>query len=427
MIVYEQTNGSLTFDGDTMTIKDFKMTNPELTRYLLSFPMDDQTSKLSDLVEVGLFCTQRTAVRQDKDFVENQLRDVVGSVEKVMANIPELVKQKVLSGLGTGEGQALHPVNTKVDEISAVLKHRMDDVRKLLSDDIDPQKETSKVAQVFNKLEKALDPNYFHSVPKTIEQAVSDITGENGNIAKNVKSVVLDSIKPLQEQVDQLSKQLLSQAAVSEALQNTTEKGIEYEEQTVTRIQSWFGDSGVEVHHVGSDNKPGDIVLKVSDKSMYGTGVEVVIETKDRQDPMGRKRISDVMEKSMSERSASYGIYLSKCVEGLGKEIGDWAEGDCSLGSWIATTDEQLLIAIRWLLLNHRVADQKSQTPDFDVQTIVPSVESIKTSLKRVSKISKNGTLINQAADDIKKEGQTLRDEIRGALTKVEENLRITN
>jgi len=127
----------------------------------------------------------------------------------------------------------------------------------------------------------------------------------------------------------------------------------------------------------------------------------------------------------MAERSTSYGIYLSKDKEGLGKEIGDWAEGGCALGSWIATTDDHLISSIRFLILNHRISVMKSENPEVDVQAILPQLGRIRTSLKRITNINTKATTIRHGADDIQQEGELLRDEVRGAITAMEECLRV--
>ena len=127
----------------------------------------------------------------------------------------------------------------------------------------------------------------------------------------------------------------------------------------------------------------------------------------------------------MAERSASYGIYLSKDIAGLGKEIGDWAEGECGLGSWIATTDEHLISSIRFLILNHRISQFKAENPEVDVQALIPQLGRIRTSLKRITNINTKATSIRHGADDIQQEGELLRDEVRGSLTAIEECLRI--
>ena len=418
---------SISFNGDRIEINGLEIQDRELSDYLRSYPVEDQSTRLIHLIDIGLACAQRASLLQDKDFVRNELNSVLESVEKVISAIPEDLKTRVIAELGTGEGQALHPVDRKVDEVSEVLKTRIDDIRKLLVEDIDPTKETSKVAQAFKKLERALDPEYVNSVPKVIETAIQNVTGEDGVLSKNVKAVVIEAVKPLQDEMDRLSKEILGQGAAEEALKQTIEKGQIYEEETVERLQVWAAGTGIEVHHIGSDNRPGDILLKISDDSVAGMDMSLVVETRDRQQARGRKAINDSMERSMAERSASYGIYLSKDKDGLGKEIGDWAEGGCALGSWIATTDEHLISSIRFLMLSHRISVMKSENPEVDVQTLVPQLGRIRTSLKRIANINTKATAIRHGADDVQQEAELLRDEVKGAITAIEECLRVTD
>ena len=425
MLMQEQIVGSMSFQGDIVRINGLDIPDRELSEYLQSVPADDQLIKFVHLLEIGLACVQRTSLLHDRDFVKNQLNAVLKSVEKGLSEIPDNVRVKVLAGLGTGEGQALQPVDRKIDEVSKILKDRMDDIRKLLTEDIDPQKETSKVAQVFKKLERALDPEYINSVPKVISTAIENVTGESGALSKNVKTVVLEAVKPLQDEVDRLSKEILGREAAAEALSQTIEKGQLYEESIVERLQAWSAGNGVEVHHVGTDNKSGDVLLNIPETSVAGAGLTVIIETRDRQNHVGRKSINDSMERCMSERSASCGIYLSKNKDGLGKEIGDWAEGECGFGPWIATTDEHLMTSVRFLILSHRLSVLKSEKPSVDVQALAPQLERIRTSLKRITSINKKATTIRQGADYIQQEGEYLRDEVRGAIMLMEDCLRV--
>ena len=213
--------------------------------------------------------------------------------------------------------------------------------------------------------------------------------------------------------------------AASEAIQQTIEKGQAYEESVVERLQAWSAGIGIEVHHVGIDNKPGDVTLVVSPQSLVGAHLKIVIETRDRQNQIGRKPINDAMEKSMCERAASYRIYLSRDRAGLRKEIGDWAEGECASGSWIATTGENLLTAVRVLIAKHHHNFVKSEKADVDTEAVAPQLERIRASLKRIANINKKVTTIRQGADDIQQESEELRDDIKDALIVMEDCLRI--
>ena len=227
--------------------------------------------------------------------------------------------------------------------------------------------------------------------------------------------------------MDRLSKEILGREAAAEALSQTIEKGQLYEESIVERLQGWSAGNGVEVHHVGTDNKSGDVLINIPETSVAGARLTVIIETRDRQNHAGRKSINDSMERSMSERSALCGIYLSKDKDGLGKEIGDWAEGECGFGPWIATTDENLINSVRFLILSHRISILKSEKPSVDVQALEPQLERIRTSLKRITAINKKATTIRQGADYIQQEGEYLRDEVRGAIMLMEDCVRVAS
>lgn len=84
---------------------------------------------------------------------------------------------------------------------------------------------------------------------------------EGGPLATTVKAVVLATLKPLEDEVKDFAKEVRGQEAAAEALQQTTEKGHSYEEQVVEELAAWARPLGVEVHHVGKDNMPGDVLI----------------------------------------------------------------------------------------------------------------------------------------------------------------------
>ena len=93
----------------------------------------------------------------------------------------------------------------------------------------------------------------------------------------------------------------------------------------------------------------------------------------------------------------------------------------------MATTDDNLMNAIRFLLQVHRLAVLKSEKPEIDIQAIEPQLERIRTSLRRITSINKRVTSIRQDADYINQEGGALRDEVREAILQVEDSLRIVS
>ena len=230
-------------------------------------------------------------------------------------------------------------------------------------------------------------------------------------------------MRPLSERVDSLAKEVRGQEAAAEALAQTTEKGTPYEEEILGRLQAWGKTIGAEVSHVGVDNKPGDITISVTDPADDSSKFLAVIEVRDRQSPKGRKAVSDDLSAAMAERGSTYALYLSRNRDGLGQELGEWAEGVCDRGPWVACTDEHLGTAVRFLLVQWGIARKRTMAPTVDASAAQAQIERIRTALVRVKTINTKATAVRGGADDIQREADALRDDVKGALSDLEESL----
>jgi len=209
-------------------------------------------------------------------------------------------------------------------------------------------------------------------------------------------------------------------------LEQTTQKGPDYENEVLEELQQWAALVGAEVHHVGVDNRPGDILIKETQTGVLGMPPVIVIETRDRQSAVGRKVISDTLNKAMAERKATSAIYLSKTAAGLAAEVGEWADGTTDAGPFVACTHENLSIAIRWLIVQNRITQANKSTVAVDSAMILQQVQRMRTSLDRIKTMNRKVTDVRSSANEIQIEAETLRDEVRASLTVVEDALRTT-
>jgi len=227
-------------------------------------PLEEEERELTLIkaLEVGVFCLERVRLSQDTEFVRRQVESLISQVEKAVKSIPEATKEKLLTEIGTGEGQVLAPIHELVQRTSQTTAEKIKEVKDLLSQEIDPSKETSILGKALKNLKDLLDPVRKDSIQGSLESAINGITAEEGSLAKAVKNVVAEAVKPLADEMDRLAKEIRGQEAALEALQETIEKGITYEHEVLERLQGWSKFAGAEVHHVGGDNRPGDIVIK---------------------------------------------------------------------------------------------------------------------------------------------------------------------
>lgn len=409
---------------DGVLIHELDVPRKAVADYLREVPVLERGGALVHALEVGVFCLERASGARDLDFVRKQVEALLTGVDRTVSGIPEALKGKLIEQLGTDDGQVLAPVQHLVDEVATVLTERLNGVRDLISDKIDPEKRSSTLGQALGALKDLLDPGRSDSIQSVLEEAVVDVASENGALVASVKVTVTEAMKPLADEVNRLGKQIAASDAAEEALRHTTKKGTPFEEQVVVDLQARASSIGAQVTHVGADNQPGDILIDFPESGVSGDAPTVAVEARDRTTPMGRKAIAETLDRAIAHRGAGAAIYVSRTRDGLAKEIGDWAEGTCERGPWIATTPEHLHTAIRFLLAQHRLAVMHDALPDVDRAAIEAQIQRIRTSLKRVTNINRSIGEIRDHAGAVQDEAEQLRGDIRDALGCVEELLR---
>ncbi|MBN3869267.1 hypothetical protein [Nostoc sp. JL33] len=416
---------NIEIQNDRILIHNLEITGKDTVDYLLRLPQEERDRAIIQALEVGVFCLERTQNSQDIDFFKRQIQSLLAEVTQIVGGVPKTVEQQLISKIGTADGQVLAPIQTQVNLISRELTIRLNEVKNFLSQDIDPAKESSVLGKALKDMKNLLDPKRQDSVQGLFAVALEKATAENGTLATSVKMVVSEAVKPLADEVDKLAKEIRGRNAAEEALQHTTAKGITYEEGVVIELQKWSKLMGCEVNYVGTDNKPGDIIVNITSTSVVGTDLSIVIEARDRgSDAWGRKRISEHLTKAMTERQANAAIFLSRYREGLAQEIGEWAEGQSGQGPWVATTHEFLNTAIRFILIEQRLTALRAVQPEIDAIAVEDHVKRIHTTLKRITNINTHIKNLRQNTDAIATEVETLKQEIKDALQSIEDAIR---
>jgi hypothetical protein len=412
---------SLDIVGDVVVLHEFRVANADVAGYLRQLPEDGRPAAMVHAVEVGIFCLERAGTAKDTEFVKRQVERLLGETEAKIARIPQAVHDQLLKKVGTSDGQVLKPILDATSAVAKSVNDRIVEVKQLFADELDTGKQSSTLGKSLRVLGNLLDPDRKDSVQGALEAAVVRVTAEDGPLAKAVKAVVAEAVKPLKEEVDSLTKEIRGQQSAEEALLQTIAKGLPYEEEVVSQLQAWAKEVGAEIEHVGGDNRPGDVIINITSTSLAASGLKIVIEARDRQSAVGRKVVVDELTTKMSERSANAGIYLSKSPAGLAKELGDWAEGECDLGPWVATTHEHLRTSVRLLIALHRLRTLRSERPEFDGSLVESQIQRIRTALKRITSINRKVNDVRTSADGISSEAGILRDEVREALIAIED------
>jgi hypothetical protein len=391
--------------------------------YFRAVPEAELELVFTQALEVGVFCIERASATRDIDFVRHQIDGLLRSVETTVSTLPGQIEAALTRKIGTEDGQVLAPVRAFVERASEAVQMRLKDVREVLDGELDPAKTTSTLGRALKELDQLLDAERTDSIQGVLVAAVREVADEGGMLSKSVKACVTDAVKPLAEQIERLGQQIAGADAAEEALLATTKKGAPYEEEIVCELQDWAARIGAEVHHIGPDNRPGDVLVIIPPGGVAHP-ISIVIEVRDRCSRMGRKAITETLETAMAERQANAAVYLSRTRDGLGKEIGDWAEGECDRGPFVAVTHSDLLVAVRWLIARHQLRVSQESLPEIDRSLLEAQIERIRTSLKRIGTINRCVTQIRGGATSVEDEIEELRGEIRRSLAAMEDSLR---
>ncbi len=411
----------------SVRITDLEVHKPDVAAYLRSVPEAEVETAIVRAIEVGVFCLERAQGGQDLDFVRRQIDTLLAKVQTAIEGLPEETRKELLGRIGTAEGQVLAPIQSLVNEVSRAATDKIKEVKALLDQEIDPSRESSTLGRSLRTVKDLLDPKRTDSIQGSVNAAIKTVTDEGGSLAKSVREVVATAVRPLTEQVDALTREIRGADAAAEALAQTIEKGSTYEEAVVVRLRSWSEAVGAEITHVGPDSRPGDVLVVLTETSVPASALRIIVEARDRERGLGRKPISDLLAKAMTEREARAAVYVSQSRDGLAKEIGEWAEGACDSGPFVACTNEHLVTAVRFLIAMDQLSQARAKTAAIDVSAVGAQLGRIRTALRRIMVINTKVTDVKSGADAITVEATALRTEIQSCLNQVEEALRLSS
>jgi len=408
----------------SVVISQLEITRRDVVEFIRRLPEGERETALVNAIEIGAFCLERAQVSRDTEFVRRQVEAVIADVDRAATRIPGAIEAALAAKIGTGEGQVLEPVDRLVKAAEAAVATKLGEVRKLFADELDPAKETGALGSALRAVRDRLDPAREDSIQGAVRAAVQAITGGDGPLAKAVRDVVSEAMKPLKEEVDGLAKEVRGREAAREALEQTTQKGATYEARVVEELQAWARVAGAQVEHVGGDNRPGDVLVVVTRGSLAGEPLRIAIEARDRQERLGRKAIADTMVEAIREREGDCGIYVSATRSGLGADIGDFAEGETEAGRFVACTHGNLPVALRLLIVQARLDRASDSSAEVNKGLLLDQIGRVRTALERIKTINRRVTEVRSGAEGIEEESRALRDEIRDALAKMDDAIR---
>lgn len=422
--IYDELQNSVRLVDDTLYIEHYETSDPDVIRVVKNQPAPELPGYVETLLRIGAAAIARAQLVQDYDFVRAWAEKSIVTAGAHAKDIIQQTAAELDKQLNGENGAMLDPVRKQLEQVNKVVEERTAELRKQL----DPHNPNSDLHGAITGLRRLMDASYADSVPVRLGQAIEAIAAKDGTLARSVKAVVKEAldlqIEPLRKQVETLEKGLLQEKAAAEAaadiIQSTTHKGAPFEEDVLRRVKSWASICGGETHHVGTDNKPGDVLSVFGASGALGMDLRLVLEAKDDAVARGRKRLQDDLTKALDHREGDAAIFVGKTHTAFGAEIGEWDEGVSDNRPWIACTVDHLHVALRYLVVLKRLRDRACKASAIDAGAIEEQVQVMRTALRRITTIKTAASSITKSVGQVTSEGDQLGREVEASLRIIE-------
>src|SRR6516165_7679674 len=131
-------HGSITVLGSGIRISDLEVPRKDVADFVRSAPEAERENILLRAIEVGVFCLERAGSARDLEFVRRQVESLLDKVQEAVGGIPQETQRTLIEKIGASDGQVLAPITSLVKEVSNAMTTRVNDVRSLLAQDLDP-------------------------------------------------------------------------------------------------------------------------------------------------------------------------------------------------------------------------------------------------------------------------------------------------
>ena len=133
-------------------IRELEIPRKDVADYLRAIPEEGREAAFIQAIEVGVFCLERATGSRDIEFVRRQVEGLIAHVTGAVGGIPNAVEKELVERIGTGEGQVLSPIVRLVNDVSRTATERLQEVQKLLAQEIDPGRESSTLGKALTML-----------------------------------------------------------------------------------------------------------------------------------------------------------------------------------------------------------------------------------------------------------------------------------
>ena len=382
-----------------VSITDFSVSDRQVAEYFALYNPDQREDRLEAAIRAGVLALKSVDVGERVDYVKKEFEQLRSDVEKKMDD----TVRDVAEYLGE-DGKMSRMMERYVGEEGEVFK-AMDEY---IGEDGEVNEMGREMAEEWAAM---MDPRNEKSPLNLLRKEILGRLDEvRDGFAKRMGEKSVEDVTPI--------------------------KGRKFEEYCLDEVSKLVRVTGDKIKDTSKTTgskpggKKGDFVVEIA-----GTDTSITIEVKD-QGGISENKVMSLLDNSMANRGADFGLFIIKNVEAFPKSMG-WfhdfgstnklavalgSKADGNARDW-TIHKELLLVAYKWA--RAKAIANKLDAESVDAKAIMAKMNEVRASLSGLSTIKKHATSIANTANKIRGEADTVTrtandalDDVSGSLEK---------
>jgi len=361
----------------TFIINKFETSDQEIVSYFKDVKPEEFEDRLVALLKIGISAIKTVGTTQRVDYIEKEFERLKNRFDELLESTNEGLSENIETIFGDGGKlpELMEEHFGDKGKLKTVITEYFGKDGTLIKDLFDPLKDGTPMCQLKSVLMDELNRIKDGIGIKAAEERITEITTLKGGVFEDECEAILED---------------LVKTKFGDELERTTDE--------VGKL---------------TGSKKGDFVIKVGGKS----NCKIVLETKDWSD-LTMSKIHDEMDKSIENREAGYGIFVSKWVDPLPKSVGcfNFYRDDrivCALGHQDDGVIHPEMLDLAYCWARTKLLKESARSTQIDIDSINSKLEMIKDKLKSFNKLKTQCTNIENASGKIRE----LSDEIKQEVT----------
>jgi len=198
-------------------VKHLLIDRRPVAEYLQRAESADWPRLLVEALEIGVHCLEHASQAHGLDFVRQQAQEVA----REMAGLPALIELEFRKQVSAKDG-VLAPIVGAVGTTEKLLKEKLLAVQTLLDKEIDPRRPDTTLGKALATIASLLDEKRDDSLPRKLTQAIESVAIEDGQLITTLMKALVVLVKPLQDELANLRKEVHQRQGADEALNSSS-------------------------------------------------------------------------------------------------------------------------------------------------------------------------------------------------------------